>query len=323
MAELVISNEQQAWDLLDSFVYDKLLEDISSITLVNWPVFELKLYGEKYNSSITPRLMEAFVEVQKNINRAYAKLYYGKPNSRFLSDEEKAALEIVVRVSPGSSGFQIDLQAALEKFIQGAVHKMQAKHILGASLIVGLVWGGTTSFNSYLEHERQIKQLDLQKYSQELELRRMQLLADALEKQSEIKPVVLEAGDVYNSILKGSARADRLQVAGKDITRDEIKQLVRPTRTRSNQVQLNGMCRILKVDSSKPDHFKVEVKFEDGRIFTARLEESFISTREANKKLIQEAEWGHKEIFLIMNANELRGEISQATIIDVKDRYMK
>lgn len=316
---LVINNESEAWDTLLEAVAGKLPSGLTEINLDNWPVFEIKLQGAKFQSSLTPKIMEAFIHLQRDIYRAFANIHYGSPTANVLTDEDKRALEIIVQVSPGSSDLKAILKGAVDTLSRGIANKMEAKHWVIVALGAGLFWTANSTWSNYLQHQKDVKQIEAQIFAEEKDVRRMEILAEAVKIRPELQIVQDDAAEFYNSLLKGSARADTVEIAGHQISQGTVKQLTRSTRSRSHEVQLNGLCRILKVDSSKPEAFFVEVKHEDGRTFTAKLEEALLATKEKNKQLLQAAEWGKTPVYLVINGKELRGEITQATILDVRE----
>lgn len=313
-----ISSEADAWLLLKQAIEDKLPEGAIDIQFSGWPVLEIKLNGAPFDSSLTTKMMESFIDLQKDIYRAYANIFYNKPSGKALTDAEKNTLEIVVKVSPGSSTLKAALEKAADTFVKEAVKKMEAKHIVITVLGSLLIWSGNSCFRGHLDHQLSLKQIEAQSFSNQQDVERMKILTEAVNRQPVLVPISLDAIEGYNKILKGASRAESVEIAGKTIPKEMTEKLVRPARSNAQELQLNGECRILKVDSSKPDCYMVEVRYQDGRIFTARLEEGLVSENQRRKSLLQTAEWGKSPIYLKMNGRELRGEITQATILDVE-----
>ncbi|APG24067.1 hypothetical protein [Syntrophotalea acetylenica] len=315
---LTISNEEDAWEFLKESVTDGLTKGLVEIEFDGWPVLEFKLQGDKFNSSLTVKVMESFIDLQKNLNRTYAQMRYNKSTARALSEAERNELEIVVKVEKGSSFFQVDLQSALETFANGAVTKMTGTEIVSVVLGGALIWGGVTITKAYLDHVRQKKQIEMTSLLSEQETKRMQIFADAMQKNPVLVPAYERAEDTINKLLKGASEADHLEIGGHSISQDVVRELVRQTRTRSIKTQLNGMYRIQKVDSSKPEAFYIGVKSEkDGRIFTATLEDKWVFRKAAHLKELKDAEWGKSPIFLRINGKEIDGQVTQAMIVDV------
>lgn len=318
MNVLNINSENDAWDLVEKALAGKLPKEFEYISFGDWPSINFKLNGNKFKSSLTPSIMKAIIQLQTDIFRAYARLNYDSARATALTDTDKLALEIQVIVSAGSTKGEIDLQAILNKMATGAISKMEAKHYIILACIIAATYGGTSIFNSYLQHQKDIKQIEAQQFASHADLRKFELLAEAKAARPELVVVHDDAQEFYNAMLKGAVSADSIQIAGHMISGNVAKQMVVATRERATEKRIDGDCRILKVDSSKDQGFMVEVLLPDGRTCVARLEESFLATREKNKELIKDAEWGKHSVHLSLNARELRGDITTATIIDVR-----
>lgn len=315
---LTISNETDAWTLLEKTIRDGMPTGPFDLVFDKWPILEFKLTGDKYDSSLTINVMKGFIDLQKNINQTYANLMYNKPNAQGLSAKEKEELEIVVKVESGSSNFQVNIQDAIETFLKGVANKMTGKEIVCAILVVSLIYGGVTVTKSYFENQIKQKQIESQSILSHEETERMKVFAEAMNQNKALIPAYERAEETYNKFLKGASEADSLQIGGQVIDRELTQALIRQTRSRSNETQLNGMYRIQKVDSSKPDAFFVGVKaVKDGCTFTAKLEDKWVFRRDEHLEELKAAEWGKKPVFLRINGKEIDGQVTQAMIVDV------
>lgn len=326
VSELVISSEEQAWELLRQACSDTLqLDPLFEIRFDNWPNLEIYLDGRQFNSSLTTKVMEGFIELQKSVNRAYAVINCNSGKANALTDKERDSLEIIIKVESGSTGLKAIFSDALKEFAKGAATKVTGNQVVIIVLGCALLWGGHSAFKMYLQQqkEREVSKEELatRRFAGEEETKRMKIFADAVKKEPRLQHVRTDAEETYNEILKGAAKARKIKVAGTELSQGEITALVRPAREMSSEIRLDGEYRVLKIDSSKVGFFQVELKGADDRIFTARLDESTIITRDQNKKLIETAFWGRGPLNLMINGRTLRGEITQATILDVKDRY--
>jgi len=318
MSVLEIGSENDAWELIEKALHGKLPKEFDYVSFGTWPSINFVLTGKKYQSSLTPSIMRAIIHLQTDIFRTYAKLNYDSTKANTLTDIDKAGLEIQVKVSDGSTKGKIDLQEIFNKIASGAIIKMEARHYVIIAAIAAATYGGTTVFNNYLQQQKEIKQIEAQQFASEADLKKFELLAEAKTVSPEIVIIHDDAQEFYNTMLKGAATADNIEIGGHKISGDVAKQLVRKPRERAVETRIDGECRILTVDSSITNGFVVEIALPDGRTCKARLEEAFLATRDKNKELIRDAEWGKHPVFLALNAKELRGEITQATIIDVR-----
>lgn len=68
VTKLVIKNDNAALNLLQKLLDDENFE-VPEVEFKNWPRFEMHVKGERYHSTITPELMESFLDLQKTINK--------------------------------------------------------------------------------------------------------------------------------------------------------------------------------------------------------------------------------------------------------------
>lgn len=315
-----INNEADAWALLESAIKDLLPDETIQLAMGDWPEIHLKFSGAKFNSTITTTMMEAFIDLQKNIYRLYAKLQYDEARSILLTDDDRRALNIFVQISPGSTEATIDLKDAFKKLVEGAINKMEAKHFVILAMIGAISYSTNTMWKDYLHSQNETKKAELQVALTREESRRLQIFADATKLVPHANTLAIDANEFRNKILKSAKAADSIVVAGQNISREQATNLVRNTRSQSEEVRLDGEYRIVKVDSSNPDHFKVFLVDKNGKGFPAILDDQTI-TKAKNRELLQEAEWEKKTIRLMINGTQVRGDVTSARIIDVTDRF--
>ena len=322
-----ITNEEEAWDLFTKAIHGELSNTDYDIQFDNWPVLEISLKGEKYSSTLTAENMKGLIELQQTVNRTYAFIHYNTVK-RKLTRKEKENLELVFKVSDGSSGIKGSLDGALQKLAEGMVNNMEPQHYIIIVLGAGLLWTGTFCWRSWLQHRKEVKSAELEhetrQFAGKLEKERMEIFATAMKQQPVLEKVNENAEEMYNDVLKSVSSSDSVTIAGiEDIKGSTITKLVRQTRSKSQVVQLNGDYRILKVDSSRSDSFKVEVyNLETKQGFTAVVQDTVVR-RGSNKERLQQAEWDRKPVFLEVNARSLRGSITRATVIGVREAEEK
>ena len=229
----------------------------------------------------------------------------------------------MVKVKPGSSVLEAVLDSPLCKFAEGVINKMDGNQLLIAILGSAALYAGTVCFKAYLQNQKEIKNSDMLLSMSDKETERLQIFSDAVKKSPQLEGIKTDAEFAFNSILKGAAEAETAQIGGVTLGKKEVVEVLRSVRTRSSEVQLNGEYKILAIDSTKPDHYKVELQFKNGQTFQARLDDQCLMTRDQNRIFIENALWERTSIYLLVNATELRGEITKATIVDVRDRFMK
>jgi hypothetical protein len=318
---LEILTESAAWLLLENALTGEIPIDADTFRLRigPWPILHLKVEGEKFHSSISPKMMLAFLDLQTNIYRTYAKMQYDIANGRLLSNEDKTALELMIGVNEGSSEFKAQLIEIGKKLVGGAIDKMEGKHYVILGVAAMLAWTSNSMVTGYIVNQTENKKIESQVALSHEETRRLELMKEASRQVPYVGINTAMNEEVINKILKGAATANSITIGGHTYNQRQVSELIRAERSTSIEVRLDGEYRIMKVDSSRVDFFKVELQDNTGRRFWAVLQD-YTVTKERNKEFLQEAEWNKTPINLVVNGTEVKGEITTAFIIDVIDR---
>lgn len=323
-----ISSEDDAFELLFAVREGAIDIDGLEYKFEGWPRFSVRLQGDAYNSSITPSIMKAFLELQANIYRSYALTKYNSPNVRLLTAAERSELEIIVKVEQGSSILGVDLQAVLEKVSGDLVGKMDTKHIVLTVLGIALVWGGASSYKAYLDSRVQIRQIESKseeqkaliehlKFSNEQETERLKLIKEIVDENPSVANVAALADDTRAEVLKRSKDANTVEVQGVELTGVEADELSKNARRKSEEIRLDGQYRILSVDSSNPDEFKVKLRcLRSGVEFTARVQDRTLDGKHI--EALKNGEWMRAPVRLNINAKDLDGQIKDAVVINAQ-----
>lgn len=315
--KIIIKNEDDAWELLDKLVKRSPIAEHIDLIFKGWPRFELKFHGKDWQSSIPTRLMPPILDIQKDIYRAYAYLHYGERNARRLTDDEKAGLEIVLTVSNGSADIQAIAESIFNKLVEGAVTKMEAKHYITLLLGLGIVWGSTSSWNAWLDHQVEQKKIESQRFQSQEETRRMQLLAKVASGNGNLAEFIESDAENKNKLMRTLKRTDKLEIGGTIVDGTLAQEITHKPRELSKEIRLDGEFRIINVDSSDFDGFRIKVKqVSTGRELQVQIPSGHLTMKQ--EAILASAEWSKQPVYLAINAKELRGQITTATIINVK-----
>jgi hypothetical protein len=104
---IVIESENQAWDLLRQVLDGEFpTEHGEVVEFRGWTGLSVHLPNTPISASITPSIMEAFIDVQKTIYRTYTLVSADTADLRTLSKAERDALEFRVVVSRAAATMQ-------------------------------------------------------------------------------------------------------------------------------------------------------------------------------------------------------------------------
>lgn len=325
MSEIIIRSDEEAFAWLEKYLAG--VAEADELKLEQWPVLSVRLTGDKFDQSLTPGVMKAFLELQSAINRSYALEKYGEANAGRLSAEEKAELEIKVKVDKGSTLLVVNLQDVIDKVALKAVENMEPTHIVATAISIGLIWGGKAVWTRYLDNRKEIRMQEVRteaerehlaamKFMSQEETKRIEILSKMIKREPALESMVRHADDARAEMLKGFSRAETTEFDGLSLDQDIVVNLATNARRQSEEVRLDGLYRILRNDTTDPSAFRVKVRQHRGeQEFEARVQNESLSTD--YRTLLQEAEWGRTPIRLTINAKSLEGEIRNAVVIGV------
>ncbi len=314
-----ITNEKDAFDLIQRALKDEI-GDHFNVVFDGWPKLTITLEGEGYAGTITPSLMEALVEFQQGLNRTYAKVVYDQSDVRHLKAQEKQDLEFKAKVEEGCTKIDIDLTEFLTKTVEKMIGKMEAKHVVLMGIAGMTLWVADSAIKAHYDAEVKTKivqeeTIKATTLSNE-ETKRMEIMAAAFKSNPDLEGIQKDANHSRIALLKGISDADSIEINGITFKKEDAKTLASTKRTASSEIQLNGNYQILSVDTSHPEETKIRVQYvDDGREFSAKFLDQTMD--QSQIAILKEAEWGRKKVYLSVNANELRGQITTATIVSV------
>lgn len=319
--ELEVTNEEQAFKLLQQALRDELRDSNVRISFKNWPVLSIKLEGKGYESTITPDIAESLVGLQHAMNRAYARAVHSAANARSLTAEERRTIQFKAKVEKGSSLIKIDLGVYAEKLATALAGKMNSQDIMITVLGLALIGGTAIAFKAFLKHRSEDKKVESETQQRvgmsRHETERMQILADAMNARPQLKFAGQDFDDVRQDVLKATGDADSVEVQDVKLTREEARVISLAPRSESESVQLNGHYRIQKIDWQRPDQVRISLWSEDTSLeFNATFKGAALD--DAQKEKLKSAEWERKALYMQINGTKLRGEITTASIVSVE-----
>lgn len=96
-----IETEAQAWELLEQIRSSDHPELDILPTFAPWPKAEFTFWIGGKNTVLTAPVMEAMLDVQAAINRAFMLVSEGSTNLRSLSEEERQTYEAIFKIRRG------------------------------------------------------------------------------------------------------------------------------------------------------------------------------------------------------------------------------
>lgn len=180
--KLVITSEAQAWEVLEQAMSVGVPNDLV-LEFNGWPSFQMGVNGKDWHSTVPTRVMTPLLDVQKDINRAYANVRYGESNIRRLKDEERDELEVVVKVREGSSLYDAELWKQFSTIAEAAVGRMDGTQTVITVLGLALLVSAPVMYKSWLASRQKEKELEHQLQMSQEETKRLEMFGAAMNRQ--------------------------------------------------------------------------------------------------------------------------------------------
>lgn len=330
LPDIVIRSEEDAYEVLRR-ARDRELGPYDSIVFDGWPTLNLYLKGDKFHQSITPTVMKGLLEFQKGIYRSYAAAKYDHPAKR-LSEKEREELEIRVDVNDGSSDLEINYQELATKLLGQMVGKMDSQDIAITIVSIAVLYFGTSAYRSFLESrketrikeitdETQREALAALKYTSEQETKRAQIMADLARDNSKVSNIAQIAFDAQTDVVKAMAAGNSAKVDGILLTPGVADSLTQNARRKSEEVRLDGVYRLIKLDWTDPTKFKVKVfNTKTGISLDAEVQDDSLTGK--YKEALREAEWSRSPVLLKINAKTFGEEDYRNAVVISAEKYV-
>lgn len=310
--KLVITSEIQAWEVLEQAVSTGVSDDLI-LEFNGWPTFQMGVNGKDWKSTVPTRVMTPLLDVQKDINRAYANVRYGESNIRRLKDEERDELEIVVKVREGSSLYDAELWKQFSSIAEAAVGRMDGNQTVITVLGLALLVAAPVMYKSWLASRQKEKEFEHQLQMSQEETKRLEVFGAAVNRQPLLSAAQEDVQATHNRFLKVAKPGDVLAVRGQSVRADEAVALMQPERERAQDIVIEGIFVVLGNRTDKSEGFRITVKrLSDQLTVNADVP---VELPHFQQQLIQDAEWKKTKVFLSINASILRESISQATVV--------
>jgi hypothetical protein len=317
---LRIEDEQQAARYLESALKGQFEDKNVAIEFSGWPILSIRSRGEGYDSTITPDMAEALVQIQHAMNRSYARYVHNSSNARVLTAGEKQDIQFKAKVKRGSSLIEVNLGEYAEKLATALVGKMTSTELVVTILGLAFFAGSAVVTKAFLKHKAEEKLADIEFRKQVAltaqETMRLEVVTAALAGRPKLVATQEDFDDSRREILRSVGDAKTLEVNGMEMPNAVARTIATAPRQRSKDIQLNGNYQIFKIDWQQEGVARLWVG-GGGRSgeFIANLSTETLSDQ--HKTMLQNAEWDRKSLYMQINATELRGEITTAQIVSV------
>lgn len=262
-----IQSEENAWAILAKYIDGKPVE---RPIFDGWPSMTISIRGEDYLASITAGQMEAYLEFQATINRAFAALAKGHFDARYLKDSEEEELTLRTQVKKGSSILETDL-SPLVQALSSVVGKASPTEVIVGGVLISLALTSPLLVKYFVEgraRELELKNtaalIDTVAKKSAEETRRLGLYDNALKGISKVFPALIglmpQLKRSQLSLLSSIDDADSATINGVLITQDQIQDLNNRRPRNSHKIDdFRASLQVMSMQKAK-DHYKLKLE---------------------------------------------------------------
>lgn len=315
--KIIINNEDEAWDILEKALH-KEIGDSAQISFNGWPVFNLTIEGKDFHGSIPTRIMPPILDLQKEIHRIYCRAKYNNENTNKLTHEERSALELVVKIKPGSTQFITDIYRALNEIIGNS--NMSGTQVLILLITISTLIATSIGWKNWLSAKEKETGLESTILHSQEETKRMKIFSDAVSKTPELEQNRNAISNIKSDLSKKLKPTDRLNINNEPIINGEYaREILSATKEIPRAVRMDGTYRINDVKFPKEygGRYRFSVtRLKDERTFIVDAAPDILTQEQIS--ILKESGFGVKSVNLGINAKESRGHIIEANILSIE-----
>lgn len=195
----------------------------------DWPIFDVAIEGERYHSTMTPRLMEGFIEFHSQLLRAYAEVRYGTPSLGKLTNLEKAELDLIFQISSGCTEGKGPLDDILNKlFSVLPMNKLSGAQIASLLIVVVLSAAGFYAFKEWLAYDLEKHRMSASQTVGDTNAKLVAKLVEALADKDlpeEGHRIRARSVEGYRAIARGAPDADGMDIQGEHYDAQDLQRV--------------------------------------------------------------------------------------------------
>ncbi len=300
-----LATEYEAWNFLDWLKDHPQDLPIRQLELgtPNWARLSVHYEGLRQPSSLTPAMMEAMLALQSAIYRSFAIVKYNDERASVLSDKDKQAVEIVVNVSDGSTGIEVDGTSIANHIIDAVGSKMSGTEVLTCAVLAIILFFGAQGLKLVLAHRKAVRVREIEREERSTErleevrrtvalsreeTRRLEIVETIVSRNKGAASIEREVGKAVEATLKSASEVAHTSIQGLEITGPVAEDLISAPRSSAESIILDGVYRILSVDGSQEEDFRARLENnENQERISASLQDALVRGTEG--EVVQEA----------------------------------
>lgn len=314
--QIIIKNEKDAWQAMQRALANEI-SDTAQLSFEGWPVFKLTIQGKDFNGSIPTRVMPPILDLQREIHRIYARARYNNDDTRKLTAEDRAMLELVVEIKPGSTQFITDLVKALNETIKSS--NMTGKEAITLFVGIAAIVATTVGWKDWVAAQERMHGQEVSVKMSAEETKRIEIVTQALIAKPELQQNKKFISEFQTDISKQLQPEDKLQIDGVEVINGaRASEIVMPPKQEASEIRMDDEFHINEVKFPKISGGKYRFSLTSLSDSKSLLADAAPEKLTADQiQILKDGGFGSKSVFMQINAKELRGRISSAKIVSI------
>ena len=292
-------------------------QDDDQIVFVDWPRYKITIVGERFGGGVPTRIMPALLDVQRIIDRTYAKNVYGveKP----LTQEDRKKTEIIVHLKSGSTTFESEMSSIFNAMVS-AVENMSGNESVIAILGVAAMYATSTIFKAYINTSAQKHKIEYRAKMNEEETERYRIFSELASQNAQVAKSLADVNAAQTALIKRLHEKDSILMNGEEIVTGEIGKIItRPERPPRVEEIIDSDFTILSVHSGDiRGGFRLWVREAGSEVGSKQSLKIFIPGDTLPPEQIddlQNGEWRKTPIRMQINTARIGNRVVKATLI--------
>lgn len=252
MTEIVL--ESKIYDILKNFIKDEKIDFQKELNKFNKSDLDFRIKYEKYDSSITYPLAKIIINLQESVYKTASLFYYNVKDIRKLTNKQKQDLELVFKISKGSSIEEITNY----KEIIMEILKMIPEDDRSLCFIVLIIFvTGFFSWSKYLKYKTEKNRNDLDAKN---ESEKNNIINNAINKISEMNEKLFEIikENEINNINALKDLDNKIEIQGIEYTKEDLEhikkiknkeKIFKKKKEEKSLEVINGYYKIITIDN--------------------------------------------------------------------------
>lgn len=314
--DVLISDEKDAWEALKHAV-EKEISDTAKVTFKNWPIFDITIEGKDFNGTIPTRIMPPILDLQKEIFKVYCRAKYGTEDIRKLTHGEKEILELVVSIKPGSTKFITNLFCFLNEIVKNT--NMNGNQAVLLLVGVALLITSSVAWKDWLILKERQHASDTTVQLSEQETKRLEIFTRALSEDHRLRESNEATSDFKSSISRKLKPTDQLKINEESIINGaRAAEIIPLPKQEAREIRIDGEFIINEVRF--PSEFGGKYRLSVTRLsddINVMVDASPDTLTSEEVSILKDSGFGVKRVIMMINAKELRGNISSANLVTI------